>query len=129
MRKTVVSALALAALAASALSLPAQAVREVTGKVTIAGTNAPLQDALVAIGGAPGGVRTNDQGVYRLRVPTGSATIQVRAIGYKRQSRVIGAGDATADFALERDVLQLEALTITGAATVIEKKNAPTSVS
>ncbi len=130
MRKTLVHALALVASAATALTLPAQAMREVTGKVTIAGTTVPLQDAIVALIGAPGGARTNDQGVYRLRVPTaGVANIQVRAIGYRRQTRAVGVVAVTADFALERDVLQLEAVTVSGAATVIEKRNAPTAVS
>ena len=126
MRKPLVYAFALGAIAATALSLPAQATREVTGKVTIAGIGTPLQDALVGLVGA--GVRTNEQGVYRLRIPaTGTHTLQVRAIGYKRQSRVLPQTESTADFALERDVLQLEALTITGAATAIEKRNAPTA--
>ena len=126
MRKPLVYAFALVAIAGTALSLPAQATREVTGKVTIAGTSQPLQDALVGLVGA--GVRTNEQGVYRLRIPaTGTHTLQVRAIGYKRQSRVLPQTESTADFALERDVLQLEALTITGAATAIEKRNAPTA--
>lgn len=127
MKKPLVYAFALAATAATALTLPAQqGTREVTGKVTIAGSGLPLQDALVGLVGA--GVRTNEQGVYRLRIPsTGTHTLQVRAIGYKRQSRVLNPNESTADFAMERDVLQLEALTITGAATAIEKRNAPTA--
>ncbi len=128
MKKPLVYALALVAVAVTALSLPAQTTREVTGKVTIAGTGLPVQEALIGVVGATGGARTNDQGVYRLRVPIGAANVQVRAIGYRRQTRALGPNVATADFALERDVLQLEALTITGAATSIEKKNAPTAV-
>lgn len=128
MKKPLVYAFALVAIAATAFSLPAQATREVTGKVTIAGTGMPVQEAIIGVIGAAGGARTNEQGVYRLRVPTGPANIQVRAIGYKRQTRNLGPNESTADFAMERDVLQLEALTITGAATSIEKKNAPTAV-
>jgi TonB-linked SusC/RagA family outer membrane protein len=127
-KKPLVYAFALVATAATALALPAQATREVTGKVTIAGSGFPLQDALIGLTGVGVGVRTNEQGVYRLRIPaTGSHTLQVRAIGYKRQSKALGPTESTADFALERDVLQLEALTITGAATAIEKRNAPTA--
>ena len=117
------------AFAATTLTLPAQATREVTGKVTIVGIGTPLQDAIVAVVGATGGARTNEQGVYRLRIPPGATSITARAIGYKRATKPLGPNETTVDFALERDVLQLEALTITGAATVIEKRNAPTAVS
>ena len=120
----------LAAALLGMLALPAGAraqTREITGKVTVAGTGTPLQDAIVGTVGAVGGSRTNERGEYRLRVPAGDVTVQVRAIGYKRQSVRVGASQATADFALEKDVLQIEGVTITGAATTIEKKNAATA--
>jgi len=112
-------------------AVPASAraqTREVTGKVTVAGAGTPLQDAIVGTVGAAGGARTNAAGEYRLRVPNGDVTVQVRAIGYKRQQIRVSASQSTADFALEKDVLQIEGVTITGAATTIEKKNAATAV-
>ncbi|MBV6520426.1 MAG: hypothetical protein MNPFHGCM_00540 [Gemmatimonadaceae bacterium] len=115
----------------AALLMPnaAQAqTREITGKVTISGTTAPLADAIIGVVGAAGGARSNDEGVFRLRVPAGDATIQVRAIGYKRQQVRVPASQSTVDFALEKDVLQLEGVTVTGAATTIERRNAATSV-
>src|SRR5262249_50261497 len=105
------------------------ATRDVTGKVTQAGTNAPLPDATVGVLGSPMGVRTNDRGEFRIRVPETDVTLIVRAIGYKRSQRALAAGQATADFSLEKDVLQLEGVTVTGSATTIEKKNAATTVS
>ena len=107
----------------------AQATREITGKVVQTGTNAPLADATVGVLGSPAGVRTNDQGVYRIRVPEGDVTLLVRAIGFKRGQARVTAGQSTADFTLEKDVLQLEGVTVTGTASTIEKKNAATSVS
>jgi TonB-linked SusC/RagA family outer membrane protein len=107
----------------------AQATREITGKVVQAGTNTPLADATVGVVGSPAGVRTNDQGVYRIRVPQEDVTLLVRAIGFKRGQTRVTAGQSTADFSLEKDVLQLEGVTVTGTATSIEKKNAATSVS
>ena len=107
----------------------AQATRDVTGKVTQAGTNAPLADATVGVLGSPGGVRTNERGEYRLRVPaTQDVTLLVRAIGFRRGGAAVGRNQNTADFALEKDVLQLEGVTVTGTATTIEKKNAATAV-
>ncbi|MEP7383961.1 MAG: TonB-dependent receptor plug domain-containing protein, partial [Gemmatimonadota bacterium] len=113
-------------------AMPASAraqTREVTGKVTVAGAGTPLQDAIVGVVGAVGGARTNERGEFRLTAPNGDVMIQVRAIGYKRQSIRLGAGQTTAEFALEKDVLQIEGVTITGAATTVEKKNAAVATS
>jgi TonB-linked SusC/RagA family outer membrane protein len=101
--------------------------REVTGRVT-GPTGLPLQDAVVGIAGQPTGVRTNERGEYRLRVPTGDVSVVARAIGYKRVTQQVPSGSATADFSLEKDVLELEGVIVTGAATSIERKNAATAV-
>jgi TonB-linked SusC/RagA family outer membrane protein len=103
--------------------------REITGTVTVAGAGTPLADAIVGVVGGAGGSRTNDRGEYRLRVPSGDVTIQVRAIGYKRMTQRIDGNATSANFSLEKDVLQLEGVTVTGAATTIERKNAATAIS
>ncbi len=122
----------LAAALLAMLAVPASAraqTREVTGKVTVAGAGTPLQDAIVGVVGAVGGARTNERGEFRLTVPNGDISVQVRAIGYKRQTIRLGASQTTAEFALEKDVLQIEGVTITGAATTVEKKNAAVATS
>jgi len=115
------------ALALAASPLAAQ-TREITGKVTQAGAGTPISEATIGIVGAQLGVRANERGEYRLRVPEGDATLLVRAIGFKRQTLRVPATQATADFALEKDVLQLEGVTVTGQATEIDKRNASTAV-
>ena len=103
--------------------------REVTGKVTVTGTNAGLPDATVSVLGQQAGVRTNEQGVFKLRVPAGDVTVMARAIGYKRSSVRVTANQSTADFVLEKDVLQLEGVVVTGQATTVDKRNASTAIS
>jgi TonB-linked SusC/RagA family outer membrane protein len=89
-----------------------------------------VPDATVGILGTSGGVRTNERGEYRLRVPaTQDVTLLVRAIGFRRGGASVNRNQTTADVALDKDVLQLEGVTVTGTATTIEKKNAATSVS
>ena len=112
-----------------ATPLAAQEMRDITGKVTQAGTNAPLPEAQVSIQGHPIGARVNDRGEYRLRVPAGDVTLLVRAIGFARQSRLVPSGTSTADFVLVKDVLQLEQVVVTGQATTLEKRAATTAVS
>ena len=91
----------------------AQGAREVSGKVTQTG-GAALQDASVSVLGQAIGVRTNERGEYRLRIPAGEVTLQARAIGFKRITTRLTAGQTTANFSLDKDVLQLEGVTVTG---------------
>lgn len=120
----------IAALAATVLiAAPALAFaqgREVSGKVTQSEGGAPVAEAIVSLLGQPLGVRTNAAGEYRLRVPDGEVTILVRAIGFKRQTVKVTGG--TQDFTLEKDVLQLEGVTVTGQATTVDKRNASTAI-
>jgi TonB-linked SusC/RagA family outer membrane protein len=67
-------------------------------------------------------------GSYRLRVPAEAVSILVRVIGYKRQTALIPAGTTTHDFALDKDALLLEGVTVTGQATTVDKRNASTAI-
>ena len=107
----------------------AQDTREITGRVVQAGSATPLLDATVGVVGATGGVRTNANGEFRLRAPNGDVTVIARSIGFKRAEVRVPSSQSTANFSLEKDVLQLEGVTVTGAATTVEKRNAATAVS
>jgi TonB-linked SusC/RagA family outer membrane protein len=107
----------------------ARGQREVSGKVTVVGSGEPIADATVGVVGVPVGARTSARGEYRLRVPDGDVTLTARMLGYKRETLRLTAGQTTANFALEKDVLQLEAITVTGAATTVDRRNATSSVS
>ncbi len=122
----------LASLVASLAFVPAIAAaqtREITGKVTQSGVGTPITEATIGILGAQQGVRTNDKGEYRIRVPSGDIQLLIRAIGFKRQSRLVASATSTADFELEKDVLQLEGVTVTGQATTVDRRNASTAIS
>lgn len=122
---SVVSLVLLVVVTASAF---AQGTREITGRVTTAGGQ-PLPGVFVGLAGQSTGVRTNESGEFRLRVPDGDVTVVARAIGYKRGSQRIPSASASANFALDRDVLELEGVIVTGQATSIERRNAATAVS
>src|SRR4051812_35034295 len=102
--------------------------REITGRVTQAGSGGPITEATVGLLGSQIGVRTTANGEYRLKIPSGGATVLVRAIGFKRATAVIGASQTTADFSLDKDVLQLEGVTVTGQATTVDRRNASTAI-
>ena len=126
MRRFLSVALSCALLTAQASAQ--QASREVTGRVIVAASSTPLQDASVTVLGQGTGARTNERGEFRVRVAGGDVTILARAFGYKRQELRVPAGATVVNFAMDRDVLQLEGVTITGAATSVEKRNAATAV-
>ncbi len=120
-----IATLAAALLAVAPGSALAQG-REITGKVTAAEGGAPITEAIITQFGQPLGVRTNAAGEYRIRVPAGEVTLLVRAIGFKRQTAKVTGN--TQDFVLEKDVLQLEGVTVTGQATTLDKRNASTAI-
>ena len=102
--------------------------REVTGKVIEAITGMPLVDATVSVVGSQIGARTNEKGEYRLQVPTGEISLLARRLGSKRSLVKLAVGATTADFTLERDVLELEGVTVTGQVTTIDRSAAATAV-
>ena len=75
MRRRTTAVLSLAFVLASLPTMVSAQTREITGKVTEAGTGVPLTEATVGIQGAQLGVRTNERGEYRLKIPNGGATI------------------------------------------------------
>ena len=110
--------------------LPAVAwsqTRQITGRVTVAGSGTPLAGANVSLENGPLVATSDAEGRFRLTAPDGPVTIIARYIGYKRGRAMLPAGQNTADFALERDVLQLESVVVTGQATTVERRSATTS--
>jgi TonB-linked SusC/RagA family outer membrane protein len=105
--------------------------RQITGRVTRSAGGIPVSDAEVAVLGAPrySAVRTNAEGRYTLRAPTGEVRLLVRAIGFARHELTVGAGQSTADVVLEPDVFKLSDVVVTGQATQIERRSAPTAIS
>ena len=118
-----------AALAVAVLPLRADAqTRDISGKVTQAVVGTPLADVTVSIVGQQVGVRTNEKGEFRMRVASGEAVLLARVLGFKRQTIRLGPTENTANFVLEKDVLLLEGVTVTGQATTTDRKVAATAV-
>lgn len=115
-------------LAVGGQSALAQGTREVTGKVTQVGGQ-PIADATITVLGQQVGTRSNDVGEFRLRVPQGNVTLLARAFGFRRSSVRLAADQRTANFTLDKDVLQLEGVVVTGQATTIDKASATTAIS
>src|SRR5688572_13826993 len=102
--------------------------RVITGTVTVAGSAVPVAGARVSAEGTTTETVTGNEGNYRLTLPPGDVRLIARAIGYKRGTQLLPGTQNTANFALERDVLQIEGVVVTGQATTIDRRSATTAV-
>jgi TonB-linked SusC/RagA family outer membrane protein len=110
-----------------ATSLAAQA-RVVTGRVTDAVTGEPVVGAEVSVPNTDIRTFVADDGTFSLGIPTGATQILIRRIGYKRYLITVPAGQNAVDAQLERDVLQLEEVVVTGVATGVSRQNLANAV-
>ena len=101
--------------------------RRVTGRITDAATNEPLAAAQLTVPGTGVGAVSNDNGAFSILVPDNTQNLRVRRIGYQAKIVPLAAGQAELNITLARDVLRIEGVTVTGAATTLERRNAPTS--
>ncbi len=102
---------------------------QISGSVTDAGTGDKLVGANVIVEGTESGTSTDVDGNYSLTVPAGlsSAKITARYIGY-RQATVTVTASGTNDFALEEDVLKMDAVMVTGVAGALTKTKTTFSI-
>lgn len=121
---------ALATLLLGSSALAAQTT--ITGRVST-GTG-PLENALVELPTVPGASgRTDTQGNYRIvaNVADGqSVVVSARAVGYKpvRITITISGRAGTANFNLDRDVLNLDRMVVTGTSDAISTRKTAFSV-
>lgn len=118
------------ALITSVATAQAPATRQVTGRVVNAESRAPVPFATVTVVGRPGlGAQANDSGAFRLTVPAGPVTLFARTVGYRPRQLALAADQVVAEITLERDVLNLDRVVVTGQATSVQSANVATAVS
>jgi TonB-linked SusC/RagA family outer membrane protein len=108
-------------------SAAAAQMRQISGTVTGA-NQAPLSGVFVTIAGTTRGVRTDARGAYNISVPDGEARLRFSMLGYKPREVAVPAGQATANARLDEDVLNLNAVVVTGQATAVRRQNVANDV-
>ena len=96
--------------------------RQVTGTVT-ASDQAPVSGAVVAIAGTRRGVQTDNAGRFTISVPAGDASLTVSRIGFTSRTVSVPAAQSSVNVRLSADVLNLEAVVVTGQATATRREN------
>jgi TonB-linked SusC/RagA family outer membrane protein len=102
--------------------------REVSGRV-LGPEGQPVPLATVAVVGASIATTTNELGAFRIRVPSGPAQLAVQSIGYRATVVDVGANQAQIEIRLDTDVLNLDAIVVTGQATSVARRNLANAVS
>ena len=101
--------------------------RQVSGRVSRTLGDVPVVGATIVEVGGPGVAQSGTDGTFRIIVGTGDVRLLVRAIGFQRKTIAVGSGESNVAIALDEDPFKLDAVVVTGQATTIEKRNAPTS--
>lgn len=111
----------------------AQATGTIEGWVTAAGTGRPVADVRVEVLGTTLVGTTGANGRYVIRgVPAGTQTVRAGAIGYSRMegSTTVATGQTvTLDFTLNRAVIQMDEVVVTGTAGGQQKRELGITVS
>lgn len=94
------------------------AQRTIRGTVTDA--NGPLSFLPVTVKGTTVGTTTNDNGEYKIEVPTGGEILVFSFVGYKTEERKIGSSDVV-DVTMSTDAFELEEVVVTGYGSVRRK--------
>ena len=125
-----VSAVMLLAVAAPAWP---QATGTIEGRITAAGTGRPVSDVRVEVLGTTLVGITGANGQYTIRgVPAGTQTVRAGAIGYSRMegSTTVATGQTvTLDFTLNRAIIQMDEVVVTGTAGGQQKRELGITVS
>jgi TonB-dependent starch-binding outer membrane protein SusC len=120
-------ALFLMATLAGASALQAQE-RTVSGTV-VGPDQAPVSGATVTVTGSRRGVQTDAAGRFTISLPAGEASISVTRIGFTSRTVPVPAGQNSVNVRLNADVLNLEAVVVTGQATAVRRENLANAVS
>lgn len=103
--------------------------RQISGRVTRAGTTQPLYADVTVVGELRfRSVKTNPDGRYNITAPQGEVRLMFRSIGHARLEVVVAANSATQDVQMEQDVFKLSEVVVTGQATSVERRSATTSI-
>ncbi|MGH7668382.1 MAG: TonB-dependent receptor domain-containing protein, partial [Gemmatimonadaceae bacterium] len=122
------SLLAIAALMTfSAHGAWAQQQRRVAGHV-VGPAGEPISSAQIQVQGTTIRATAAGDGSYSIPVPAGAQTLVARRLGYKVTTVSVADGATTADIKMDRDVLQLDKMVVTGVATTVSSQNAANAV-
>ena len=101
--------------------------RVVSGTVAREAGGLPIGFATILIKGTTRGTQTDQSGAFKITLPSEPTTVTVRAIGYLAKDVAVPADASVLNVSLAEDPAKLEQVVVTGQATGIARKEAPTA--
>ncbi|MDE3173051.1 MAG: TonB-dependent receptor plug domain-containing protein, partial [Gemmatimonadota bacterium] len=117
-------------LTSALLALSAQgawAQRRVTGHV-VGPAGEPIGSAQVRVQGTTFGAMTAGDGSFAVTLPSGAQTLIARRIGYRVATVKVAADASEITIKMDKDVLELDKMVVTGVATTVSSQNAANAV-
>ncbi len=105
----------------------ASAQRRITGRVTDKASGNPLAGATINVVGSLVGTTATEDGRFTLNVPSAAIQLSVRQIGYKRVVVSVPESQTEVNASLDKDIMKLEEVVVTGTATTMDRRNAATA--
>jgi TonB-dependent SusC/RagA subfamily outer membrane receptor len=119
--------IAVACLTLLAAANAAGQTRKVQGKIMVEGSQQPLAGASVMVIGSKAGTCTGFDGNFVVDVPQGEVTLQVSVPGWMGEA-VVGPDQSEITLQLERGVIELPEMVVTGQATSVSKRQSANAV-
>ncbi|AGB28901.1 outer membrane receptor for ferrienterochelin and colicins [Prevotella dentalis DSM 3688] len=110
---------------------PARSRTQLSGSIVQRGTRTPIANAVVSVAGTNIVVSAGSDGRYRLPwLPQGQCIVEVKAPGYRTQTRTLAptAAASTLDFELTPDEISLDEVVVSSNRTVTLRREAPSLV-
>jgi TonB-dependent SusC/RagA subfamily outer membrane receptor len=98
------------------------------GRVVDSATARPLRDGWITIMGTALAAPIRDDGSFALSVPVREITASIQAEGYKDREIRIRPSEDPVEIRMARDYFAQQQSVVSGQATSVERKNAPTTV-
>jgi len=102
--------------------------RQISGRV-IGPDGGPLVTVAVQLVGSQVSVATDEDGRFVLTAPAGPVTLRFTSIGYSTQDVPVAATQSSVEVTLAQDVLNLDAIIVTGQVTSVARRNLANAVS
>jgi iron complex outermembrane receptor protein len=107
-----------------------KAQNQLSGFVSDAHTNKPIRGIQIAIPDLDIATSTDSLGRYNIKhIPGGTYLVEIRALGYgSKIETIVIKGDTKKDYLLERSLVELKEVIITGVTSATDKQKTPVSV-
>ena len=102
--------------------------KQITGVLVDATSNQPITAATIKVKGKSTSTVTNAEGHFTITVPVGNSTLEISSVGFDSKTIDVGANDNNLTVSIEKNMKDLNEVTVTALGIKREKKSLGYSV-